>query len=215
MKTKGMDFIAPASTHTKFNWRVRSLASDFILEDTWEFPYEFSAEDGVDLHLFQKNSIEPMMKDIYDGSLTGMLFRVRKVFGALFHIDDNLNNFPIPGCQEKSLRDRLQESDLKKDMPERAMDISTRDYMNFRPVYTFADETLHEISNSTEHALMHYAWSPSGEGKWKVRLAVYVKHRTAFSSFYMSCIRPFRHFVVYPHIFRKCMEIWEARKVSK
>jgi hypothetical protein len=215
MKTKSMDFIAPASSHTKFNWRVRSLASDFILEDTWEFPYEFSAEDGVDLHLFQKNSIEPVMKDIYDGSLTGILFRVRKVFGALFHIDDNLNNFPIPGCREKSLRDRLQESDLEKDMPERAMDISTRDYMSFSPVYTFADETLHEISNSTEHALMHYAWSPSGEGKWKVRLAVYVKHRTAFSAFYMSCIRPFRHFVVYPHIFRKCMEIWEAQKVSK
>ena len=215
MKTKRMDFIAPASTHTKFNWRVRSLASDFILEDTWEFPYEFSSEDGVDLHLFQKNSIEPMMKDIYDGSLTGMLFRLRKVFGALFHIDDNLNNFPIPGCREKSLRDRLQKSDLEKDIPEHAMDISTRDYMSFRPVYTFADETLHEISNSTEHALMHYAWSPSGEGKWKVRLAVYVKHRTAFSAFYMNCIRPFRHFVVYPHIFRKCMEIWEARKVSK
>jgi hypothetical protein len=208
-----MDFITAASTHTKFNWRVRSLASDFLLEDTWEFPYEFSAKDGVDLHLFQKSAIEPMMKSIYDGSLTGMLFRVRKVFGALFRIDNNLNNLPIPGCREKSLRDRLQESDLEKDTPERAMDISTRDYMNFRPVYTFADETLHELSNSTEHALMHYAWSPSGEGKWKVRLAVYVKHRTALSAFYMSCIRPFRHFVVYPHIFSKCMEHWEARKV--
>lgn len=105
MKTKKMDFTTPSSTHTKFNWRVRSLASDFILEDTWEFPYEFIAEDGVDLHLFQKNAIEPMMKDIYDGSFTGMLFRVRKVVGAMFHIDDNLNNFPIPGCREKSLRD--------------------------------------------------------------------------------------------------------------
>ncbi len=188
------------------------MASDFILEDTWEFPYEFSAEDGVDLHSFQKNSVELMMKDIYDGSVTGMLFKMRKVFGALFRIDDNLNNFPIPGCREKSLRERLQESDLEKDMPERAMDISTRDYMCFLPVYTFADETLHEISNSTEHALMHYSWSPSGEGRWKVRMAVYVKHRTALSALYMHCIRPFRHFVVYPHIFRKCMKIWEARK---
>lgn len=212
-KKQRKNFIAPVSTHTQFNWRVRSLASDFILEDTWEFPYEFNAVDGVDLHSFQKNSIEPMMKDIYDNSLTGILFRVRKVLGAWLHIDDNLNNFPIPGCQEKSLRDRLQERDFEKDMPERAMDISTQDYMSFLPVYTFADETLHEISNSTEHALMHYAWSPSGEGKWKIRLAVYVKHRTTLSTFYMSCIRPFRHFVVYPHIFRKCMEIWEARKV--
>ena len=208
-----MKFIAAASTHTQFNWRVRSLASDFILEDTWEFPYEFSEKDGVDLHLFQKSAIEPMMKNIYDGSLTGMLFRARKVFGALFHIDNNVNNIPIPGCREKSLRDRLQESDLEKDTPERAMDISTQDYMDFRPVYTFAEETLHELSNSTEHALMHYAWSPLGEGKWTVRLAVYIKYRTAFSAFYMSCIRPFRHFVVYPHIFRKCMEQWEARKV--
>ena len=209
-----MNFITPTSAHTKFNWRVRSLASDFLLEDTWEFPYEFGAEDGVDLHLFQKSAIEPMMKGIYDVSLTGMLFRVRKFFGMLFRIDNNLNTLPIPGCREKSLRDRLQESDLEKDMPERAMDISTQDFMNFRPVYTFADETLHELSNSTEHALMHYAWSPSGEGKWKVRLAVYVKHRTALSAFYMSCIRPFRHFIVYPHIFRKCMEHWEARKLS-
>lgn len=208
-----MDFIAAVSTHTKFDWRVRSLASDFILEDTWEFPCEFSVKDGVDLHLFQKSAIEPMMKSIYDGSLTGMLFKVRKFFGTLFRIDKNVNNLPIPGCREKSLRDRLQESDLEKDTPERAMDISTRDYMNFRPVYTFADETLHELSNSTEHALMHYAWSPSGEGKWKVRLAVYIKYRNSFSAFYMSCIRPFRHYIVYPHIFRKCMEHWEARKV--
>src|SRR5215472_13822271 len=165
-----MDFIAAASTHTRFNCRVRSLASDFLLEDTWEFPYEFGAEDGVDLHLFQKSAIEPMMKGIYDGSLTGMLFRVRKVFGAFFRIDDNLNNLPIPGCREKSLRDRLQESDLEKDMPERAMDLSTRDYMSFRPVYTFADETLHEISNSTEHALMHYAWSPREKGSGRSAL---------------------------------------------
>ncbi len=207
-----MDFIAAASTHTKFDWRVRSLASDFLLEDTWEFPYEFNVKDKVDLHLFQKSAIEPMMKSIYDGSLTGMLFRIRKIFGALFRIDNNLNNLPIPGCREKSLRDRLQESDLEKDSLERAMDISTKDYMSFRPVYTFEDETLHELSNSTEHALMHYAWSPSGEGKWKVRLAVYIKYRNAFSAFYMNCIRPFRHFVVYPHIFRKCMEQWEARK---
>lgn len=206
-----MDFTAAASTHTKFNWRVRSLASDFILEDTWEFPYEFSAKDGVDLHLFQKSAIEPMMKDIYDVSLAGMLFRVRKVLGALFRIDNNLNNHPIPGCREKSLRDRLQDSDLEKNTPQRAMDISTQDYMDFRPVYTFEDETLHELSNSTEHALMHYAWSPSGEGKWKVRLAVYIKYRSSFSALYMRCIRPFRHYVVYPHIFRKCMEHWEAR----
>ena len=209
-----MRFIAPTSTHTAFNWRVRTLASDFRLEDTWEFPYEFGAEDGVDLHVFQKRAIEPMMKGIYDCSLTGLLFVVRKVFGALFRIDANLNNFPIPGCREKSLRERLQESDLKKDTPERAMDISTQDYMSFLPVYTFADETLHELSNSTEHALMHYAWSPSGEGKWKVRMAVYVKHRTFYSAFYMSSIRLFRHFLVYPHIFRMCMKHWEARNAS-
>ena len=190
------------------------MASDFKLEDTWEFPYEFGAGDGVDLHVFQKRAIEPMMKGIYDCSVTGLLFMVRKVFGALFRIDTNLNNFPIPGCREKSLRERLQESDLEKDTPERAMDISTQDYMSFLPVYTFADETLHELSNSTEHALMHYAWSPSGEGKWKVRMAVYVKPRTFYSAFYMSCIRPFRHFLVYPHIFRMCMKHWEARKAS-
>ncbi|KIX15732.1 DUF2867 domain-containing protein [Dethiosulfatarculus sandiegensis] len=210
-----MDFTAAASTHTKFNWRVRSLASDFLLEDTWEFPYEFGVNDGVDLHLFQKSAIEPMMKGIFDNSLTGMLFKVRKFFGTLFGIDNNLHNYPIPGCREKSLRDRLQESDLEKDTPERAMDISTQDFMDFRPVYTFADETLHELSNSTEHTLMHYAWSPSGEGKWKIRLAVYIKHRTILSAFYMRCIRPFRHFIVYPYIFRKCMEHWEARNVTE
>lgn len=97
-----MDFLASPSTHTQFNWRVRSLASDFLLEDTWEFPYEFSVKDGVDLYLFQKSAIEPMMKSIYDVSLTGMLFRFRKVFGTLFRIDNNLNTLPIPGCQEKA-----------------------------------------------------------------------------------------------------------------
>ena len=95
------------------------------------------------------------------------------------------------------------------------MDISTQDYMSFLPVYTFADETLHELSNSTEHALMHYAWSPSGEGKWKVRMAVCVKYRTFYSAFYMSCIRPLRHFLVYSHIFRMCMKHWEATPRSR
>jgi hypothetical protein len=209
-----MRFIVPTDTHVKFQWRVRTLAPDFVLEDTWEFPYIFDAGDGVDLHLFQKRAIEPMMRGIYDGSITGLLFRVRKVIGEVFRNDENLNNYPIPGCRERSLAGRLAESDLEKDRPERAMDISTQDYMSFRPVYTFADETLHEISNSTEHALMHYAWAPVGGGKWKVRMAVYVKHRTFYSRFYMACIRPFRHYVVYPHIFRKCMEHWEGRKAG-
>ncbi|HZP06088.1 MAG TPA: hypothetical protein VFB43_14395 [Terracidiphilus sp.] len=97
-----MRFSVPASAHTAFHWRVRTLASDFHLEDTWEFPYEFGAEDGVDLHVFQKRAIEPMMKGIYDVSVTGLLFRVRKVLGALFRIDVNLNNFPVPGCREKA-----------------------------------------------------------------------------------------------------------------
>ncbi len=81
-----MNFIAEASTHTKFNWRVRSLASDFLLEDTWEFPYEFGANDGVDLHLFQKSAIEPMMKNIYDGLFDWNAFQNAKGFrGVISH----------------------------------------------------------------------------------------------------------------------------------
>jgi hypothetical protein len=210
-----MKFRVPNSNHFNQKWRVHSLAKDFIVEDTWEFPYFFNKSEGLTLSVFQKNAVEPMMKGVFDKSLTGLLFKLRKTLGRLTNVDKDLNTLPIPGCSEISLKDRLDKSDILKNKKELEMDISTDDFMNFQPVYSFENESLHELSNLTEHALMHYSWVQTLDDRYKIQVTVYVKHRNFRGRLYMGFIKPFRRIIVYPYIFKKCMEYWEKNTKKK
>ena len=104
----------PNFKHYENTWLVQKIASDFLLEDVWELPLRFNKAENDSLHVFRKNSVEPMIKGLFNTTLSGMLFRLRGVLGGLSGIDKKINELPIPGCRESSLAERISTIDRHK-----------------------------------------------------------------------------------------------------
>lgn len=206
------DFQIPNHRHMDNKWLVHRLAHDFQLLDVWEYPIVFDESDNDSLYAFRKFAVEPTLKDAFNFSPSGALFFLRTVFGKVFRIDENVNNVPIPGCSEISLAERMSETEQRRHDDELNIDIRTDNYLDFRPVYSFQNETLNEISNATEHTLMHYAWVRDDSGYYKVQMANYVKHRNKVGEIYVRSIEPFRYRVVYPYLFNKFVQHWHHYK---
>ncbi len=207
------NFRIPDERHGENQWVVQKLAYDFILEDVWEYPLRFRESDGDSLYAFRKHAVQPMIKSLLTSpTVSGTLFRFRKVIGNVFGIDRQVNKMPVPGCTETSLYDRMSVEEKGKHNPALSIEIESDNYLSFHSVYAFADETLDELSNLTEHSLMHYAWIKKTDGTHKVQMAVYVKHRNVTGKIYMEIIKPFRHFVVYPYLFDEAIKKWNAYK---
>ena len=153
-----------------------------------------------------------MIKGLFNSTLPGMLFRLRGVLGRLARIDGKINKLPIPGCRESSLAERMTAKDRHKHKSDLDVDLRADSYLSFQTVYSFEDETLDELSNSTEHSLMHWAWVQEKGDIYKVQMAVLVKHRNWFGKIYMKLIRPFRHIIVYPHVFGESIRLWNTYK---
>ena len=202
------------SKHYENKWVLQRLASDFILEDVWELPIRFNKAENDSLYRYRKNAIEPMIKDLFNSTLSGSLFRFRGLLGDFFGIDNSVNRLPIPGCEEVSLAERMTAEDKLKHNPKWNIDIETDNYLSFRTIYCFEDETLNELSNSTEHSLMHWSWIHDKDDMYKVQMAVMVKHRNWVGNIYMKTIRPFRHWIVYPHVFKESMRLWNQYKAK-
>jgi hypothetical protein len=202
----------PNYRHYENKWLVQKLASDFLLEDIWELPIRFNKAENESLYAFRKNAIEPMIKGLFNSTVSGMLFRIRGVLGSLSGIDKKINELPIPGCRESSLAERMTAIEKCKHKSDLDIDLQTDKYLRFQTVYSFEDETLHELSNSTEHSLMHWAWVQEKNDVCKVQMAVMVKHRNWFGKIYMKLIRPFRHHIVYPYVFRESIRLWSSYK---
>ncbi len=79
----------------------------------------------------------------------------------------------------------------------------------FRVVYERDNERLLEISNSTVHGLVHFAWMQRDETHYSPVMAVYVKPRGWFGRVYMAAIYPFRVLVVYPALMRSAKRRWK------
>jgi hypothetical protein len=200
------------SKHFENEWLVQKLANDFLLEDVWELPIRFNSAENDSLYVFRKNAVEPVIKDILNTTLTGYLFRFRGLIGDLFGIDKRVNGLPIPGCREVSLAERITRVDKQKHKNELNIDMQRDNYLNFRTVYSFEDETLNELSNATEHSLMHWAWILEKDNIYKVQMAVMVKHRNWIGKIYMNLIRPFRHRIVYPYVLTEIVRRWNLYK---
>ena len=204
-------FRAAEFFHKGNNWVVREIAKDFELLDVWEYPIVFHAEQGDSLYKFRKYAVEPALRNAFDRSLSGLLFTMRGIYGKIFCVDSNVNAWPVPGCAELSLTERLSEQQRKSNMPDLYIEIRSHTYLDFKPVYAFENETLDEISNSTEHTLMHYSWFQRGDHH-VVQMASYCKHRNAMGKYYVGLIKPFRHYIVYPHLFKQYVDNWNKYK---
>ena len=193
------------TTHQGKNWRVDTLADDFELLDVWEYQIRGPRDGfGTFIDIVQRS---------HDGAWTskgavGALFRLRAFLGAVLGWDKGVNQIPIPGCQESSLRERLSPEEKASQEWAQGNEEPTSD---FRIVYRDEREFIAEISNGTIHAIMQHVWVPTDDGQAVPRMAVYVKHRGAFSRMYMSLINPFRYYFVYPWLLRRMERAWDRR----
>lgn len=204
----------PNEAHLKNDWLVQKLAPDFELLDVWEYPICFKTDEGDTLYKFRKHAIEPTLKNAFNFSITGALFSFRAIIGKIFRLDNDVNKLPIPDCEEISLAERMNEAEKSLHSSKLNIDIRTDNFFDFRTVYSLENETVNEISNATEHTLMHYAWVRSENNCYKVQMATYIKHRNRIGSFYIKLISPFRHWIVYPYLFTGYVTCWNEYKMT-
>ena len=81
----------------------------------------------------------------------------------------------------------------------------------FTPLYRTDDEFAAELSNRTVHAVMHLAWLPTDDDRFRGEMAVYVKPRGALGTVYLALIRPFRYAIVYPALLDQIERAWNGR----
>ncbi|MEJ7785340.1 MAG: DUF2867 domain-containing protein [Solirubrobacteraceae bacterium] len=200
------------AVHETRPWRIREIASDFILEDVWALPVQGDAGDFPAL-LEQMAASDPAAADSLP---TRILWRVRDILGKQFDLgrisvpsDSDRNaegRLPIPGTDETSLVGRLPD-DLRHTAED--MDLGA---LPFDPLYRTDNEFAAEISNQTVHGVMHLAWVDQGADRYEGQMAVYVKPRGILGKGYMALIKPFRYWIVYPALMRQIGRTWEARQ---
>jgi Protein of unknown function (DUF2867) len=199
----------PNAEHRRHPWRIHDLVPDFTLEDVWALPIRGGLEDFEGL-LELARSFDPSRAE---SGPTRLLWNLRDCLGVWFDLGEistpvdaeASGELPIPGTAETSLRDRLP-----PDLRGSAADF-TFGSLPFVPLYRTDREAAAELSNKTIHGVAHLAWVDLGEGRYEGRMAVYVKPRGAFGRAYMSLIKPFRYWVVYPALMRQMERAWEAR----
>ena len=202
----------PNAAHESHPWRIREIAPDFTVEDVWALPVHGGAEDFPKL-LELITTSDPANAESLP---TRFLWRLRDRLGGWFDLggisapvdggsDDAAGRLPIPGTNETSLSDRLPD-----DLRGTAADIDF-DSLPFAPLYRTDVEFAAEISNRTMHGVMHLAWVDQGEGRYQGQMAVYVKPRGPLGKGYMTLIKPFRHWIVYPALMRQIARTWNRR----
>jgi hypothetical protein len=192
----------PNAVHESGPWRIRELVPDFALEDVWALPAGGGAEDFNTLVEVMVSSDPAHARSLP----TRLLWRVRDRLGSWFGL--GRVSGPIdrgPGHADAALADRLPD-DLRDTTS--GLRFSS---LPFTPLYRTDVEFAAELSNPIVHAVMHLAWVEQGEGRYRGRMAVYVRPRGLLGKGYMAAIKPFRRWVVYPAILRQIGRSWTLR----
>ncbi len=196
-----------ADEHLRHPWRIHALVNDFELLDVWCFPLVADPVRGETFEMVCQHFLKVLQSpDSFRGA-TGLLFRLRSIMGRIGGWDDAVNVWPIPGCTETSLRERLSDGELAEQA-----EVHVYDTAVFAPVYATANERFYETANATVHAGLHLGWLPETEGRFVVQMAVYAKPRGTMGRAYMALIAPFRHWIVYPAMMRWVERSWPQRK---
>ncbi len=182
--------------HTEQPWRVHALASDFELLDVWSFPILAETHERFE-RFFDVVTTNGMRTD---NRWADGLFELREVLGKIFRWDVKTAR-RIPGCDEYSVVERLDEDDktqaaiLQERLQARLHEVTVAE---ITVVYLEENEALIELTNSTIHALIHLGRVKHDDKFWNPRIAIYIKSRGFMSDAYMAMIAPFRHSIVYP-----------------
>lgn len=192
--------------HLKHPWRVHRLLPDLRIEDVWVLPVELDSDQNIG----EVNAafVQALEKSSTTG-LAGWLFRVRFYLEKVFGWEDTAKaTKALPG----SIRERYANQEgISK------LEVDSKGFADFVPVYELKDEMLSEIENVTVLAAVHFGRVAKGNGKHGVQMTVYVKPKGLFGEIYMLLIKPFRLLIVYPVMLKLIGRQWEKiqqRKVS-
>lgn len=210
-----MNYRVPNKKHLENKFIIQDLAKDFELLDVWEYPICFKKAENDSLYKFRKIAIEPTLKNVFNFTPTGILFSFRTLVGKIFGLDKNVNKLPIPDCKEISFAERLSKEQKEMHSSELNIDLRTDNYFDFQTVYSMENETINEISNATEHTLMHYGWIKTENDCYKVQMASYIKHRNKYGNLYIWLIKPFKYWIVYPYLFNGYVKKWNDFKSTE
>lgn len=191
--------------HEAHPWAITGIARDFRLLDVWELPVEGDLGD-FDTFLDGIASFDPAESG---SAVSRVLFALRLRIGEWLGWDDPSKEYPIPGCAETTLKERLAEElrgSVDGPLPGGALVES-----GFVPLYRTDREWAAEVSNATVHGVLHLSWIDHGGGRYRGRLAVYVKPRGVAGRAYLMLIAPFRHSIVYPALMRQIGRAWDER----
>ena len=188
----------PNRAHTSRPWRIHELTRDFRLEDVWELPGSGGPGDFPQL-LELITSQDPSQSS---SRAVRTLFAIRWKLGELLGWDRPDASL---GSRVPTLRDRVP-----AELRDTASGVDF-DALPFTPLYLVDDEFAAELANRTMHGVMHLGWVADGTGRYRGQMAVLVTPNGPFVTVYMAAIRPFRHLVVYPAIFREGAREWRAR----
>ncbi|MGH9111458.1 MAG: DUF2867 domain-containing protein, partial [Acidimicrobiales bacterium] len=196
-------------------WRIHEIAPDFTVEDVWALPAHGDADEfpsllNVMLSLDFPDSASLPVRVLWGArDLLGRWFHLGRIAGPTDRGADRPAGEPrVLGPYESSLVDQLPD-----DLRHTAADLESR-ATPFFPLYLTDDEYAAELSNRTVHGVMHLAWVDTGGGRYQGQMAVYVKPRGRFGQAYMSFIKPFRYWVVYPALMRHIERAWNRRDAS-
>ena len=71
-----------------------------------------------------------------------------------------------------------------------------------------------EVANRTVHGVLHLARIADETGGFHAEMTVLVKPNGLLGRGYMAAIKPFRHLIVYPALFRSWERAWERRSAA-
>ena len=200
--------------HSERLWKVSEIANDFNLWDVWEIPIIANNSRTENFQSFYKIITRTFMTMQTNITLTSLLFTLRFWLSKIFPLDRNINTLPIPGCHETTVKSRLNDQDLAASKKGKAIKDNNTD-LQFRAVYLFKNESLHELSNDTVHALIHFGWINKKNDDYTATLAIYVKPRGIYGQIYLKLIEPFRHYIVYPTMMKTIKTQWQKHLLAK
>jgi hypothetical protein len=188
----------PSTAHTSRPWRIHQIAGEFRLEDVWALPTPGGPDDFPRL----VEGIASGDPSRSPSRVARTLWAIRWKLGELLGWDDPDSGL---GSRAQTLRDRLP-ADLR-DAPAGP----EFDQTPFTSLYLLDDEWAAEVANRTVHGVMHIGWVADGTGGYRGQMAVLVKPNGLFGRAYMTAIRPFRHWIVYPPLLRHIEREWRRR----
>lgn len=185
--------------HLKHPWRVHRLLPDLRIEDVWVLPVEMDSDQNVGE---LSTAFSQAMEKTASTGVAGWLFRLRFYLGKVFGWEDTAK--ATEALPAGSIRERYVSQEGLTNL-----EVDSKGFADFVPVYELKDEMLSEIENVTVLAAVHFGRVAKKNGKHSVQMTVYVKPKGLFGEVYMLLIMPFRLLIVYPVMLKLIGRQWE------